>query len=304
MHFTRPWQARTSVRTLVALVLAASACVGVVKLPPDFTGAWKLNVEKSTGPRVRKSATALEITQRGDEVKFTYFFGEKQSGSEAFLVDGVERDRYTTRIERAYTRARWDSKYELLITTRHMLDQMGYQTYSETDSWLLSEDKNTLTNKLSDGTVLVYEKDTSAEPLIPPDPLKTVVPFHAVGVITGTAPCRGASFEGTLKGDPVGKGTFSFCGPPPQNWNGKVGSCGVHSGILTFNKDGGGSSLKMMVIGQFCISNAGSTFRGTYEVEKISATGAFMGHVLGGSGDVEFSNTSNTIYLDGVLVQE
>lgn len=303
MRLTPLWPARC-VRSGVVILIAVSTCLGVVKVPPDFTGTWRLNLEKSTGPFVHKSPTVLEITQRGDEIKFAYFFGEKQSGSEAFLVDGVERDRYTTRIDRAYVRAVWNSKYELLITTRHMLDQMGYQTYSETDSWLLSEDKTAITNKLSDGTVLVYEKHTSAEPLIPPDPLKTVLPFHAVGVITGTAPCRGTSFGGTLKGDPVGKGTFSFCGPPPQNWGGKVGSCGVHSGILTFNKDGGGSSLRMTVIGQFCISAAGSTFRGTYEVEKISATGVFMEHVLGGSGNVEFSNTSNTIYLDGVLVQE
>ena len=140
--------------------------------------------------------------------------------------------------------------------------------------------------------------------MIPLDPLKDVAPFRAVGVITGTGPCHGFSFEGTLKGEIIGLGTIVFCGPPPHNWGGKPGSCGNQSGTLTFSKDAGGSSFRMTVIGQFCISESGSTFRGTYEVDKITVAGAFMGHIKGGSGTVEFSHASNTVTLYGVLLHD
>ena len=281
-------------------------CTGraVVKSIPDLSGKWKLNPGRSTGPSLRRAATALDITQRGDEIKFVYYYSDAATGSEAFLADGIEHGRYETRIERAYSKVHWQ-KDDLIIVTRHVLDVLGYQAYSETDSWLLSEDRQTLTAKLSDGSVLVYEREASdPPPVIPPDPLEHVARFHAVGIITGTGPCHGFSFEGTLKGEIIGLGQIVFCGPPPQNWGGKPGSCGNQSGTLTFSKDGGGSSFRMAVIGQFCISDSGGTFRGTYEVEKITVAGGFQDHIKGGSGTVEFSHTSNTVTLYGVLLHD
>jgi len=301
----RPLPALRAAACMVALTLLA-ACAGwaVVKNLPDLSGKWKLNHDRSSGPSLRKAATALDITQRGDEVKFTYYSGGVVTGTESFLADGVERDRYTTRIERAYYKVQWQ-KDDLVIVTRHLMDVFGYQTYSETDSWLLSENRQTLTAKLSDGSVLVYEKEASdPEPVIPPDPLKDVAPFRAVGVITGTGPCHGTSFEGTLKGEIIGLGQIIFCGPPPHNWGGKPGSCGTQSGTLTFSKDAGGSSFRMAVIGEFCISESGGSFRGTYEVDRITVAGGFQGRIKGGSGTVEFSNTSNTVSMNGVLLHD
>jgi hypothetical protein len=284
--------------------LAACAGFAVVKNLPDLSGKWKLDRDRSAGPSLPQAATALDITQRGDEVKFVYYSGTAATGSESFLADDIERDRYSTRVERAYSRVHW-RKDDLIIITRHVLDAFGYQAYSETDSWLLSEDRQTLTARLSDRTVLVYEKEPSdPEPVISPDPLKGVAPFRGVGVITGTGPCHGSSFEGTLKGEAIGLGQIVFCGPPPQNWGGKTGSCGTQSGTLTFSKDSGGSSFRMSVIGQFCISESGGTFRGTYEVDRITVSGGFQGYIKGGSGNVEFSNASNTVLLYGVLLQD
>jgi hypothetical protein len=292
-------------RGVVALaLLAACASFAVVKSVPDLSGKWKLDRERSTGPSLRRAATALDITQRGDEVKFVYYSGGAATGSESFFADGVERKRYSTRVERAYVEVHWE-KDDLVIVTQHVLDAFGYQAYSETDSWLLSADRQTLTARLSDRTVLVYEREPSnAEPVMPADRLKDVAPFHAVGVITGTGPCHGTSFEGTLKGDTIGLGQIVFCGSAPRNWGGKIGSCGTQSGTLTFSKDAGGSSFRMDVIGQFCISESGGTFRGTYEVDKITVAGGFLGHIKGGSGTVEFSNASNTVTLYGVLLHD
>jgi len=299
-----PPSGRRAARVLAFTVLAVCATFAVTKSIPDLSGRWKLDRDASHGPSVRRAATEMDITQRGDEVKFTYYSGGAVTGAESFLADGVERDRYTTRIERAYYKVQWQ-KDDLVIVTRHIMDVFGYQAYSETDSWLLSEDRQTLTAKLSDGSVLVYEKEAGdPEPVIPLDPLRDLTPFRAVGVITGTGPCHGVSFEGRLKGDIIGPGQIVFCGPPPHNWGGKVGSCGTESGTLTFSKDSGGSSFRMNVIGEFCIAETGGTFRGTYEVDTITVAGAFQGHIKGGSGTVEFSNTSNTVSMNGVLLHD
>jgi len=296
--------AGAALRIIALTLLATCMALAVVKNIPDFSGRWKLDRERSSGRSLRQASTSLEITQRGDEVKFVYYSSGAATGSESFLADDIERDRYTTRIERAYYKVHWQ-KDELVIATRHVMDLLGYQAYSDTDSWLLSEDRQTLTAKLSDGSVLVYEREGSdPDPVIPPDPFKDVAPFRAVGVITGTGPCHGISFEGTLKGEIIGLGQIVFCGPPPHNWGGKPGSCGTESGTLTFSKDSGGSSFRMNVIGQFCISESGGNFRGTYEVDKITVAGGFQGHIRGGSGTVEFSNTSNTVTLYGVLLQD
>jgi len=295
---------RPAAPLLAFTLLTVCAALAVVKNIPDLSGSWKLDRERSSGRSLRQAATRLEITQRGDEVKFVYYSGGAATGSESFLADDIERDRYATRIERAYCKVHWQ-KDELVIATRHVMDLLGYQAYSDTDVWLLSEDRQTLTAKLSDGSVLVYEREASdPDPVIPPDPLKDVAPFRALGVITGTGPCHGFSFEGTLKGEIIGLGQIVFCGPPPQNWGGKVGSCGTQSGTLTFSKDAGGSSFRMNIIGEFCIAENGGTFRGTYEVDKITVAGGFQGHIKGGSGTVEFSHTSNTVSLYGVLLHD
>ena len=288
----------------VLALFAACASFAVIKNLPDLSGHWKLNQERSSGPSLRMAATELDISQRGDEVKFTYYSGGAETGTESFLADGVERDRYTTRIERAYYKVQWQ-KDTLSIVTRHLMDIFGYQTYSETDTWKLSEDRRTLTAKLSDGSLLVYEKEGGdSDPVFPPDPLKNLTPFHAVGVITGSGPCHGTSFEGTIKADILGRGQMVFCGLAAHNWGGKPGSCGTQSGTLTFSKDAGGSSFRMNLIGEYCISESGGSFRGTYEVDKITATGGFQGHIKGGSGTVQFSHASNTVSLDGLLIQD
>jgi len=286
-----------ALRVVIAALLLLGVAFAVERAPADLSGNWKLVREKSRGPSLAKAPTELNITQRGDEVKFDFFHDGEPSGSESFLADNVERSRYTTRVDRAYSRVHWD-KDTLIIITRHFLDALGYQTFSETDSWALSRDRNTIANNVSDGSVLVYEREGS-------DTSPTNArfasedAFRAVGVILGRGPCHGTSFDGSLKGDLIGTGVVTFCGPVPANW-GHVGSCSTSSGTLTFTRDDT-ASFQMNVIGQYCVTEHGGAFRGNYEVDRNSIRGAFAGHVTGGSGEVEYSNVSNTISLQGVL---
>jgi len=282
------------------LLLLSLACA-VERTPADLSGDWKLVRERSKGASLAKAPTELELTQRGDEVKFDFFHNGEPSGSESFLADNVERSRYTTRVDRAYVRVHWD-KDTLIVITRHFLDALGYQSFSETDSWVLSPDRKTVTNNVSDGSILVYERDgsTQARGNVA---LGTEDPFRAVGVISGRGPCHGTSFDGSLKGEKIGAGVVTFCGPVPANW-GHVGSCSTHSGTLTFTRDDDAASFQMNVIGQYCVTERGSSFRGNYEVDRRSIRGAFAGHLSGGSGEVEYSNVSNLISLHCVLLHD
>jgi hypothetical protein len=282
----------------LVVLFALTDSSAIERTPVDMSGTWKLVREKSKGPSLAKAPTELDVTQRGDEVKFDFMHDGEASGSESFLADNVERSRYTTRIERAFARVRWDDN-TLVVTTRHFLDPLGYQTFSETDSWVLSRDRKTVINNVSDGSILVYEREadvgSSAQVRIDAE-----TAFRAVGVISGRGPCRGTSFDGTLKGDVIGTGLFQFCGPVPSNW-GHVGSCSTYSGTLTFTRDGDAAKLEMNAIGQYCVTERGSSFRGNYEVDRKSVRGAFAGQVKGGSGEIEYSNVSNTISLQGVF---
>lgn len=282
----------------VSALFLLSVALAVERAPADLSGTWKLVREKSKGAALAKAATELDITQRGDEVKFDFFHDGEPSGSESFLADNIERSRYTTRVDRAYARVHWD-KDTLIVITRHFLDALGYQTFSETDSWALSRDRNTIVNNVSDGSVLVYERDGGPEGAGDVR-LDSEAAFRAVGVISGRGPCHGTSFDGTLKGETIGSGVVTFCGPVPTNW-GHVGSCSTNSGTLTFTRKGDSATFQMNVIGQYCVTERGSSFRGNYEVDRKSIRGAFAGHLTGGSGEVEYSNVSNTISLQGVL---
>jgi len=291
---------RTFARIAGVTLLLVSACLAIEKTPPNFSGTWKIDRGRSTGPSAPKAPSEVVITQSGDAVTFEYFFGESRSGSETFVADGTERNRYSTRIERAYSRAQW-GKDALLINTRHFLDALGYQFYAEADGWVVSHDRETLTNRLSDGSVVVYEKRGPArDETTPAAGMEGIKEFHAMGVISGSGPCSDAGFGGTLRGELIGAGKVTFCGSPAQRP--QAGSCATQSGTLTFTEEDGSSSLQMTVIGQYCTSQRGGTFLGTYEVDKNSVTGKFARQILGGSGKLEYSNTSKTISLVGVLL--
>ncbi|MFB3915870.1 MAG: hypothetical protein ACE14M_04030 [Terriglobales bacterium] len=129
---------------------------------PNLSGIWKLDRDLTNADLRRFKTSTLVVTQTYDEVRFDRYDGKNLYASDTFLTDGKERPRYTTRIERAYSRARWDKKNpQLVITTRSFLDLDGYQAYDDIDIWQVSADGETLTNKQRDGKVIVFYRDHS-----------------------------------------------------------------------------------------------------------------------------------------------
>lgn len=130
--------------------------------PVDFTGIWKLDLLKSTLRNAGRGANKLVINQNPEQIQIDYFAGDNDLGSDIFLTNGHERQRWVTRQERAFCRVQFRNR-QMTVTTRGVLDISGTQQYTDTETWTLSPDGKTLTNNQNDGNILVYVKDEHRE---------------------------------------------------------------------------------------------------------------------------------------------
>ena len=143
---------RWLLRVVIACLLT-SISVGQ-SVMPNLSGAWHLDPGRTTALHQPASAT-LTIEQAGTQLRYAYFENGIQKYRGELITDGKERERYKTRVDRVYYRARW-VKGELVIVTRGFQDAMGTQSYSYTDRWAVTSDGNTLTHTLSDRKVVVF----------------------------------------------------------------------------------------------------------------------------------------------------
>ncbi|MBZ5647198.1 MAG: hypothetical protein LAN37_08260 [Acidobacteriia bacterium] len=288
-------------RAVLAVLLLVSPALSVSKSPPNLSGVWKLDRDLTTARYVKDDTLVVQQTKA--RVKFIYHSGDRVTGTDVFVTDGKEQDRYTTRIERAYYRARWKAD-KLVVVTQHVLDALGYQTYKETDSWVLDKDGKTLTEKLSDGNVAVYYWQAPA----PKDPWEVTKEFHAVAVYSqdpGPVPdaeCQ-IDLSGTIKSSLLGTGTFRLCLARESDPPGAArADCRPLRGTLGITKGDGLSSFVLKVSGQFCPGER--NFLGSYEVDANRISGEFNNRLTGGSGTVQFSESTETVVLYGVLLYE
>lgn len=141
--------------SLLAGALLLISMAALAQQAPDISGRWKLDRDLTTEDLRWNRTTGLFIRQSDEQVRITYLDGERPIGTDVFTTDWEERPRYVTRIERAYARAKWDNN-GLVIHTRSFLDIFGYQSYNMDDRWELSPDRQTLTDRSSDGKVMVF----------------------------------------------------------------------------------------------------------------------------------------------------
>ncbi len=151
---------------VVLVTLLAGAALSAVAASKssaaDFSGTWKLNMSKSKGAPDWRPDTVIVVFQSPYQIHFSYFLSPEVAQpfqTLSYAMNGKESQLYVTANEHAYVSARWDSKKELLVRTRHVVPaEVGDTAWDETDTWLLADSGKTLINKLSDGKVLVYEK--------------------------------------------------------------------------------------------------------------------------------------------------
>lgn len=145
---------------LIAACLFSLPAAAVEPAPAGFTGRWRLDMARTKANKVEKQASILKIQQSSQEVRVTSYNGERLLGTDVFITDGRYHKWYISRIEKAYSAVEW-KKGALVIRKYSVLDLFAYQSYTETDRWVLSPDGQMLTAELSDGNHLVYEQDRS-----------------------------------------------------------------------------------------------------------------------------------------------
>jgi hypothetical protein len=147
-----------TILTLLAFVLAAVALFAANPAPPNLSGQWRLDLDASTAMAPIPGAQMLVISQSPDDVQFQY---ERTDGSvlgdEGFETNWIRRQRFKTRTQLGYARARWEHD-ALVVETTVVLDAVGEQSYSYTERWSVSPDGKTLTQASSDGKKLVFER--------------------------------------------------------------------------------------------------------------------------------------------------
>ena len=155
-----------AVRNTVATLWLALAAVGAMAASKDrqvdFSGTWKLNMQKSKGAPDWRPDTVLVVLQSPYQVHFVYFLnGDAVSPFEThdYVTNGKESKLYVAATEEAYASVRWTSKYVLQVRMHHLVrNEIADTDWTETDTWTLSDDGKTLTHRISDGKMLVYDK--------------------------------------------------------------------------------------------------------------------------------------------------
>jgi hypothetical protein len=152
-----------NVAVFLLMVLAAGGARAAAKdKPVNFSGTWKLNVKKSKGAPDWRPETVLVVLQSPYQVHFAYFLNadvEKPFQGYDYVTNGKERQLYATGNETAFGSARWTNKNVLQVRTHRVVRaEIADTDWTETDTWVLSDDGKTLTNKSSDGKLVVYDK--------------------------------------------------------------------------------------------------------------------------------------------------
>jgi len=155
-----------AIRSVAAALLLAAAAAGTMAASKDrqvdFSGTWKLNMQKSKGAPDWRPDTVLVVLQSPYQIHFVYFLTSAAPTpfeTHDYVTNGKESKLYTTGAETAYASVRWSSKYVLQVRMHHQVrSEIADTDWTETDTWTLSDDGKTLTQKLSDGKMLVYDK--------------------------------------------------------------------------------------------------------------------------------------------------
>jgi len=148
---------------MLVLVLAATSALAASKdRQVDFSGTWKLNVKKSKGAPDWRPDTVLVVLQSPYQMHFIYFLNADATQpfqNYDYVTNGKESKLYVTGTEQAYASVRWAGKNMLQVRTHHVVRaEIADTDWTETDTWTISNDGKTLTNRLSDGKLIVYDR--------------------------------------------------------------------------------------------------------------------------------------------------
>ena len=151
------------VRVLLLVVALISSLQAATKPGNEIVGAWKFVPAKSTGGENFPPDTMLVVKQFGSRVYFEYWANHHLFQGAQFRTDGKSEKLYTNANETAMVQAHFNKK-SLNITTQHLMEnEIGSQSFSDSDRWTVSEDNKALVAKLSTGKTITFERATPEE---------------------------------------------------------------------------------------------------------------------------------------------
>jgi hypothetical protein len=133
-----------------ALLAAFATAPALAQAKPDFSGAWKLNAEKSDpmggggggGGMMRNAVTT--ITQTATELTLVTKFGEN-SRTASYKLDGSESVNPGMRGAETKSKAKWDGATLVLEHVRNMSGPNGDMQMMSKEVRSLSADGKTMT---------------------------------------------------------------------------------------------------------------------------------------------------------------
>ena len=131
---------------------------------PDFSGTWRLNLEKSKPPKGTKvQSQTIAITCSGESIQMRYSTDGKES-TEAYTTDGKERTINENQGGKVVVKAKWKGPVLIIETIARLKlpsDPLfnGSEVIHNKERWKLSADGRILTVEQDEPRrVSIYEK--------------------------------------------------------------------------------------------------------------------------------------------------
>jgi len=148
-------------RVLVVILLLVGMLSAATKTNSDLVGTWKFVPAKSNGGQSFPPETTLVVKEHASRIYFEYWANNHVFRRDAYRTDGTAEKAYTTPNETVTVQGKM-RKNELIITTYHIMEnEIGSQSFSETDRWVLSDEGKVLTGKSSDTKHVVFEREST-----------------------------------------------------------------------------------------------------------------------------------------------
>ncbi len=131
---------------------------------PDFSGKWRLNMEKSKLPKgLKMQSQSIDITCSGESIEMRYTTDGKES-IESYTTDGKERTVSENQGGKVVVKAKWKGPVLMIERVARLKlpsDPLinGSEVVHDKERWKLSADGRILTAEQDEPrTVSTYEK--------------------------------------------------------------------------------------------------------------------------------------------------
>ena len=149
---------------LALLLLNVNTILYAQNSMPDFSGTWRLNLEKSKLPKGTKvQSQTIAITRSGESIQMRYTTDGKES-TEAYTADGKERTVNENQGGKVVVKAKWKGPTLLIERIARLSlpsDPLfnGSEVIHDKERWKLSADGRILTAEQDEPRrVSIYEK--------------------------------------------------------------------------------------------------------------------------------------------------